>query len=117
MKRLPILFWLPKYNFRSNIVGDLAAGMTIGIVHIPQGKILRGMVWSVQILIVFLLRSRVRSTRVSAFGSGTLRFSISCAVVSDIWNIEACFNGYFRNCQYPGVWCAESGGLLFPDLS
>ncbi|KAI8511281.1 hypothetical protein Bbelb_103810 [Branchiostoma belcheri] len=34
---LPILSWLPKYEVRENIVSDLIAGITVGIMHIPQG--------------------------------------------------------------------------------
>ncbi|XP_067617110.1 sodium-independent sulfate anion transporter [Eurosta solidaginis] len=35
-KRLPILKWLPKYN-RLDFVGDLVAGITVGLTVIPQG--------------------------------------------------------------------------------
>ncbi|XP_075148829.1 sodium-independent sulfate anion transporter [Haematobia irritans] len=35
-KRLPILTWLPKYN-RNDFVGDLMAGITVGLTVIPQG--------------------------------------------------------------------------------
>ncbi|XP_042860860.1 prestin-like isoform X4 [Penaeus japonicus] len=35
--RLPILSWLPAYNFREYLLGDLIAGVTIAIMHIPQG--------------------------------------------------------------------------------
>ncbi|XP_059472338.1 sodium-independent sulfate anion transporter [Neocloeon triangulifer] len=34
-KRLPILRWLPKYNF-ADAVGDLVAGITVGLTVIPQ---------------------------------------------------------------------------------
>uniref|UniRef100_A0A1Y1LEY7 STAS domain-containing protein n=1 Tax=Photinus pyralis TaxID=7054 RepID=A0A1Y1LEY7_PHOPY len=34
---VPILKWLPRYNWRKNIAGDLASGLTIAIMHIPQG--------------------------------------------------------------------------------
>ncbi|KAM8976204.1 solute carrier family 26 member 10-like [Pelodytes ibericus] len=36
-KRIPILGWLPRYKLRKWIMGDLIAGLTVGIVHIPQG--------------------------------------------------------------------------------
>uniref|UniRef100_A0A8C5LKD2 STAS domain-containing protein n=1 Tax=Leptobrachium leishanense TaxID=445787 RepID=A0A8C5LKD2_9ANUR len=36
-KRIPILGWLPRYRFKKWILGDLIAGLTVGIVHIPQG--------------------------------------------------------------------------------
>ncbi|KAL9898449.1 sodium-independent sulfate anion transporter [Glossina fuscipes fuscipes] len=35
-KRLPILTWLPKYN-RNDFIGDLMAGITVGLTVIPQG--------------------------------------------------------------------------------
>lgn len=34
-KRLPILTWLPKYNSQ-DAVGDLVAGITVGLTVIPQ---------------------------------------------------------------------------------
>ncbi|EDV24935.1 uncharacterized protein TRIADDRAFT_24909 [Trichoplax adhaerens] len=34
---IPILSWLPKYDRRQNLGGDIAAGLTVGIMQIPQG--------------------------------------------------------------------------------
>ncbi|XP_062827157.1 solute carrier family 26 member 10 isoform X1 [Anolis carolinensis] len=36
-RRLPIASWLPKYQPKKCLLGDLVAGLTVGIVHIPQG--------------------------------------------------------------------------------
>ncbi|EDO49691.1 predicted protein [Nematostella vectensis] len=36
-KLFPIVQWLPKYNFRKEFVADLTGGMTVGVMHIPQG--------------------------------------------------------------------------------
>ncbi|KAF5308663.1 hypothetical protein FQR65_LT06124 [Abscondita terminalis] len=36
-RTIPILEWLPKYNWRNDIAGDLIAGFTVAIMHIPQG--------------------------------------------------------------------------------
>ncbi|GAB6032352.1 hypothetical protein CHUAL_010989 [Chamberlinius hualienensis] len=35
-KRLPVLSWLPAYNFRRDILSDIVAGITLAIVQIPQ---------------------------------------------------------------------------------
>ncbi|XP_064550081.1 sodium-independent sulfate anion transporter [Drosophila montana] len=42
-KRLPIIEWLPKYN-RTDAVGDLIAGFTVGLTVIPQGLAYSGVV-------------------------------------------------------------------------
>ena len=34
---VPILTWLPNYRWRENLVSDLVAGLTVAIMHIPQG--------------------------------------------------------------------------------
>eukprot|EP00079_Xenopus_tropicalis_P033563 XP_017947334.1 PREDICTED: solute carrier family 26 member 10-like [Xenopus tropicalis] len=36
-RRVPILSWLPRYKLKKWLLGDLIAGLTVGIVHIPQG--------------------------------------------------------------------------------
>ncbi|TSP79498.1 Prestin [Bagarius yarrelli] len=36
-QRMPIFSWLPKYRFRKWILGDTVSGLTVGILHIPQG--------------------------------------------------------------------------------
>ncbi|XP_020143102.1 solute carrier family 26 member 10 [Microcebus murinus] len=35
--RLPPLSWLPHYRWRAWLLGDAVAGVTVGIVHVPQG--------------------------------------------------------------------------------
>ena len=36
----PILRWLPKYNMKKDLSADITGGVTVGIMHIPQGNIL-----------------------------------------------------------------------------
>ncbi|KAL2104088.1 hypothetical protein ACEWY4_000956 [Coilia grayii] len=36
-ERVPIFNWLPKYRLKKWILGDAVAGLTVGILHIPQG--------------------------------------------------------------------------------
>lgn len=38
MARLPPLRWLPHYRWRAWLLGDAVAGLTVGIVHVPQGE-------------------------------------------------------------------------------
>lgn len=35
---LPITQWLPKYKPKKDLPGDIAGGLTLGIMNIPQGK-------------------------------------------------------------------------------
>ncbi|MBZ3882877.1 Solute carrier family 26 member 10 [Sciurus carolinensis] len=37
MTRLPLLRWLPRYRWRAWLLGDAVAGVTVGVVHVPQG--------------------------------------------------------------------------------
>ena len=34
----PIIQWLPKYNVKKDLVADITGGITVGIMHIPQGN-------------------------------------------------------------------------------
>ncbi|XP_047349970.1 solute carrier family 26 member 10-like [Vespa velutina] len=36
-KSIPLISWLPEYNWRNNILGDIVAGITVAVMHIPQG--------------------------------------------------------------------------------
>ncbi|VDK42037.1 unnamed protein product [Anisakis simplex] len=34
---IPIVGWLPDYRWKRNLMGDFMAGITVGIMHVPQG--------------------------------------------------------------------------------
>ncbi|KAI6200297.1 STAS domain-containing protein [Aphelenchoides besseyi] len=34
---LPIFQWLPTYEWKQSLMGDAVAGLTVGVIHIPQG--------------------------------------------------------------------------------
>lgn len=36
-KRVPIIGWLPKYKLKSFLFADIMAGLTVGVMNIPQG--------------------------------------------------------------------------------
>lgn len=35
---IPLIGWLSKYNWKRDILGDVIAGITVAVMHIPQGK-------------------------------------------------------------------------------
>lgn len=35
---IPVLKWLPKYSLKRDLPGDISAGITVAVMHIPQGK-------------------------------------------------------------------------------
>ncbi|CAF1544697.1 unnamed protein product, partial [Adineta steineri] len=37
LDKIPLLYCLKKYNIRKNLFGDIIAGITVAIMHIPQG--------------------------------------------------------------------------------
>lgn len=34
---IPVLKWLPEYKIEKNLMGDIISGITVAIMHIPQG--------------------------------------------------------------------------------
>jgi hypothetical protein len=34
----PVLTWLPAYQWKTDLCSDILAGLTVGIMSIPQGK-------------------------------------------------------------------------------
>lgn len=38
LKLIPVLKWLPKYSLKHDLPGDISSGITVAVMHIPQGK-------------------------------------------------------------------------------
>ena len=41
----PVLKWLPEYDVKSQLVGDVMSGFTVGILRLPQGKFDFSFIW------------------------------------------------------------------------
>lgn len=37
VRLVPIVRWLPQYNVNENLLGDVFGGLTVGVMHVPQG--------------------------------------------------------------------------------
>lgn len=60
-KRLPILSWLPKYNSQ-DAIGDLVAGLTVGLTVIPQALAysnMAGLPAAVSLNVEYLLKTYI----------------------------------------------------------
>lgn len=42
---IPVVGWLPKYSIKNDFVGDLMAGVTVAVMHIPQGGTFRSVTY------------------------------------------------------------------------
>jgi len=38
-KTVPLIDWLSSYDWKNNILGDIVAGITVAVMHIPQGML------------------------------------------------------------------------------
>lgn len=38
LKLIPVLKWLPEYSIKEYLPGDVTAGITVAVMHIPQGE-------------------------------------------------------------------------------
>ncbi|XP_011151868.1 solute carrier family 26 member 10 isoform X1 [Harpegnathos saltator] len=36
-KSIPLIDWISSYNWKDNILGDIVAGITVAVMHVPQG--------------------------------------------------------------------------------
>lgn len=49
LSMFPIFAWLPDYNIGRDLISDIIAGFTVGVMHIPQGDSLNIFVNSVSL--------------------------------------------------------------------
>lgn len=89
---LPILTWLPKYSIKDNVIADIAGGLTVAVLHIPQGISLVWIpaVYALKFWFIFV-NFRFGICYVSVCTSYYRSLSCLCTVtrVCVTWNIEA----------------------------
>lgn len=61
-KRIPFVDWIREYNLREWALSDIISGITIGIVHIPQGENICFMLIILVNANIFKNRSSLRSS-------------------------------------------------------
>uniref|UniRef100_A0A665SUX1 Solute carrier family 26 member 6, like n=1 Tax=Echeneis naucrates TaxID=173247 RepID=A0A665SUX1_ECHNA len=56
---LPILYWLPKYSVWDYGMPDLISGISVGIIHLPQGMMSSFIVWLMHCWLPYLLAEQM----------------------------------------------------------
>uniref|UniRef100_A0A914QV85 SLC26A/SulP transporter domain-containing protein n=1 Tax=Panagrolaimus davidi TaxID=227884 RepID=A0A914QV85_9BILA len=88
----PILSWLPEYDFKSNLLGDISAGITVGIVHVPQSiayAILTGVdpVYGLYTsffgVILYMIFGTSKYVSIGSFAIISLMTGVSCREIYD----------------------------------
>lgn len=65
-KLIPLADWLPSYDWKNNVLGDIVAGITVAVMHIPQGALHRSR------LVTKQRKIDRRSVKVAAINSFTV---------------------------------------------
>jgi len=84
LSRIPILDWLPKYKIKKFLLADTVAGITVGVMNIPQVKnslLIRN--FKISLFSIF-------NKKISGYGICTRRFTTSC-----VWAVYIVFSQRF----------------------
>ncbi|XP_045612682.1 prestin isoform X2 [Procambarus clarkii] len=101
--RVPILSWLPSYDFRASLLGDVLSGITVAIMHIPQGMafaLLGGLPPITGIYMAFfpiLIYALLASSRHCSMGSFAVVCLMTGKVVGELATIPDTSSPLFGN--------------------
>ncbi|CAJ0608902.1 unnamed protein product [Cylicocyclus nassatus] len=96
----PILKWLPHYNIKENLFNDIIGGLTVGIMHIPQGmaysslagaKPVNGLYTSLFPAILYMIFGTSRHVSLGVFAvvslmSGSCNQRVSSILEKELYN-------------------------------
>ncbi|CAG9821141.1 unnamed protein product [Phaedon cochleariae] len=100
---IPVLSWLPEYNWKRSIFGDAVSGFTVAIMHIPQGMaygLLGGVPPVVGIYMAFfpvLIYFIFGTSRHVSMGTFAIVCLMTGKVVNQYTTIEIMQNGTYRS--------------------
>lgn len=116
---LPVLRWLPKYDLKKNILGDLMSGLIVGILLVPQSiaysllagqEPIYGLYTSFFASIIYFLLGTSRHISVGIFG-------ILCLMIGEVVDRELHKAGYDPAYVPPSSGMVSNGSTLLNQTS
>ncbi|XP_012597013.1 sulfate transporter [Microcebus murinus] len=115
----PVLQWLPKYNLKKNILGDLMSGLIVGILLVPQSiaysllagqEPIYGLYTSFFASIIYFLLGTSRHISVGIFG-------VLCLMIGEVVDREVHKAGYDTALIAPPLGVFSNGSTLLNQTS
>ncbi|ELK17261.1 Sulfate transporter [Pteropus alecto] len=116
---LPVLQWLPKYDLKRNILGDVMSGLIVGILLVPQSiaysllagqEPIYGLYTSFFASIIYFLLGTSRHISVGIFG-------ILCLMIGEVVDRELNKAGYDSSHIAPTLGMVSNGSTLLNHTS
>lgn len=116
---LPVLQWLPKYDLKKNILGDVMSGLIVGILLVPQSiaysllagqEPIYGLYTSFFASIIYFLLGTSRHISVGIFG-------ILCLMIGEVVDRELNKAGYDTAHTAPSLGMVSSESTLLNQTS
>ncbi|XP_032995776.1 sulfate transporter [Lacerta agilis] len=107
---LPVLKWLPKYNLKENILGDLMSGLIVGILLVPQSiaysllagqEPIYGLYTSFFAGLIYFLFGTSRHISVGIFG-------VLCLMIGEVVDREVQRAGYDLEANVPSSYNSDT---------
>ncbi|KAL2779215.1 sulfate transporter, partial [Daubentonia madagascariensis] len=116
---LPVFQWLPKYDLKKNILGDLMSGLIVGILLVPQSiaysllagqEPIYGLYTSFFASIIYFLLGTSRHISVGIFG-------VLCLMIGEVVDREVHKAGYDNAPIAPSLGVVSNGSTLLNQTS